>query len=235
MSFGRTLLIAFWTVMVASGQIAPPPASPQYPLILKTRWIYEMRQEFGPGVHPSAREAALLKGNVLQTTLTSEVVGFDFIGGLKYTRVESRHDGLLWMVEWMRLTPDGLFLGKTKEERNEILMTPPQKILSPRLAIGEVWGWKASNAPVNIQTRVMGQEVADVPAGKFDTIKTVHDLSMVLPQATIRSSNTRWFSRGLGYVRQETEVYEGDHLLTRTQLRLIAFQAAKGENTVLHE
>jgi hypothetical protein len=62
MSFGRTVLIAVWTVIFASGQIAPTSASLQYPLAMNTRWIYDMRQEFGPVVHPSRLNAALLKG-----------------------------------------------------------------------------------------------------------------------------------------------------------------------------
>lgn len=225
MNFRFMAFVAAGMVMFVSGQIRPTRASPQYPLAMNTRWTYEMRQEFGPGVHPSGQNAALVKGNVLDTTLVSEVAGSDLIGGVRYARVESRHDGRVWMMEWLRLTPEGLFLGKTNEEVKETLMVPPQKMLSPRLAAGEAWDWKASNAPVNIRTRVTGSEAADVPAGKFDAVKTVHELSMVLPQATIRSTNSRWFAAGLGYVRQETEVYAGDHLLTRTQLRLTAFEA----------
>jgi hypothetical protein len=227
MNFRLLSLAAAGIVMFASGQTAPTPAGPQYPLAMKTRWTYAMRQEFGPGVHPSAEKAALLKGNVLETTLVSEVAGSDLIGGLKYTRVESRQDGRLWMTEWLRLTPEGLFLGKTNEDGKETVITPPQKIMSPRMTVGEEWNWKASNAPVSIKTRVSGKEAADVPAGKFDAIKSVHELSMVLPQATIRSTNRRWLSPGLGYVQQESEVYAGDQFLTRTQLRLMAFDGEK--------
>ena len=215
---------------LASGQVATAPAGPQYPLAMKTRWTYQMRQEFGPGAHPSGPDAALVKGNVLETTVVSEVAGSDIIGGIKYTRIESRHNGRLWMTEWLRLTPEGLFLGKTTEDGDETVLAPPQKILSSRMAAGETWAWKATAAPVTIQTKVAGKEATEVPAGKFDAIKTIHELSMVLPQATVRGTNLRWFWPGVGYVRQESEIYAGDRFVSRTQLRLVTFDAAK-----LHE
>jgi hypothetical protein len=220
--------MAFATGIVATlamGQVRPASANPQYPLAIKTRWTYEMRQEFGPGVHASEQDAALVKGNVLETTLVTEVMGSDMIGGAKYSRVESRHDGRVWLTEWMRLTPEGLFLAKTNENGNETIMTPPQQLLAPAMAAGKSWSWKASDAPVSIRTVVVGKDPADVPAGKFDTTKIVHELTMVLPEAAVRSSNSRWFSPGVGYIRQESEVYAGERLLTRTRLRLLAFDA----------
>lgn len=220
----KRLLILCALAALASGQVAPP----QYPLAMKTRWTYEMRQEFGEGVHPSERDLPLLKGNVLETTVVSEVAGTDLIAGVRYTRVESRRDGRLWMTEWMRLTPQGLFLGKTDEDGDETLLTPPQKILSPRLAAGETWSWKASDAPVTVSVKVGSKETLKAPAGAFETTKIVHAINMVLPQATIQSANSRWFAPGVGYVRQETEVRGGGRLLTRTQLRLTAFKPAPG-------
>ncbi len=182
-----------------------------------------MRQEFSPGVRPAGLDAPLVKGNVLETTLVDVVAGVDLIGGVKYARVESRHDGRLWMTEWLRLTPEGLFLGKTNQDGQVTVMRPPQKILSAQLTPGESWTWKASDAPVSIQTVVAGTEATEVPAGKFEATKTIHEMNMVLPQAKIRSSNSRWFAPGVGYVRQETETYAEEKLVSRTELKLVAF------------
>ena len=226
MNLRAIVLVTLALAPLAPRPAAAAPGAPQYPLAMHTRWTYHMRQEFGPGVHPSGADAALVKGNILETTVVSEVVGSDTIGGVTYSRVESRHDGRLWLTEWLRLTPEGLFLGKTSENGNETVLTPPQEILSPRMAAGEAWAWKASDAPVNVRTHVVGKETTEVPAGRFDAIKAIHELSMVLPEATIHSTNSRWFSSGVGYVRQATETHSGDRLLTRTELRLIAFAPA---------
>jgi outer membrane protein OmpA-like peptidoglycan-associated protein len=223
----RVALFIAFALAPLSGLTAAPADTPDYPLAMNTRWTYHMRQEFGPGVRPSfPADLALLKGNVIETTVVSAVVGSDTIGGIKYSRVESRRDGRVWMTEWLRLTPDGVFLGKTSEDGDPTVFSPPQKILSACPAPGESWAWKASDAPVSIQVRVAGKEAATVPAGKFDTIKTMHDMTMVLPQATIHATNARWFSNGVGYVRQESATYAADHLLTRTQLTLTAFNPA---------
>ena len=222
----RATSFTIWALASLSGLTPAASDAPEYPLAMNTRWTYHLREEFAPGVHPSAPgDAMLLKGNVLDTTLVSEVVGTDTIGRVKYSRVESRYGGRLWMTEWLRLTPEGVFLGKTDENDNPIVLTPPQKILSARLAPGESWAWKASDARVNIQVRVVGKEAANVPAGKFHAVKTTHDVTVVLPQATIHSTNARWFSKGVGYVRQDTETYQGDRLLSRIQLTLTAFEA----------
>ena len=70
---------------------------------------------------------------------------------------------------------------------------------------------------------VAGQESVEVPAGKFDTMKIVHEATIALPQANIRSVNSRWFAPNVGYVRQETETSAGERLLSRNQLTLVAF------------
>jgi hypothetical protein len=73
---------------------------------------------------------------------------------------------------------------------------------------------------------VAGQESVEVPAGKFDTMKIVHEGTIALPQANIRLVNTRWFAPNVGYVRQESETSAEGRLLTRNQLVLVAFGAA---------
>jgi hypothetical protein len=220
------LCISTAIASIAMAQAPSTVAGPSYPLDLHTRWTYEMRQEFSPGVRAAGLDAPLVKGSVLQTTLVDEVVGVDLIDGVRYARVESRHDGRLWMTEWLRRTPEGLFLGKTNQDGQITVLIPPQKILSAQLTPEESWDWKASDAPVGIRTVVAGIEATDVPAGKFDATKTIHEMTMVLPQAKIRSSNSRWFAPGVGYVRQETETYAEDKLVSRTELKLVAFAAA---------
>jgi photosystem II stability/assembly factor-like uncharacterized protein len=208
----------------AAGQVSAAPASPQYPLAIKTRWNYQMRREFGSGVHPNERDAPLLKGNVIESTLVSEVAGFDTIGGAKYARVESQVDGRPWLTEWFRLTPEGLFMGKTFGDGKEVVMTPPQKLLSPALALGETWTWKASDVPVTVAFRVVGRETTEVPAGKFETTRTAAEMTMALPEANVHGSSSRWFSPGVGYVRQESEFYEGDRFLSRVRLVLASIE-----------
>jgi photosystem II stability/assembly factor-like uncharacterized protein len=221
------VLVAAALASSAVGQVPPAPVNLQYPLAINTRWNYQMREEFGPGVHLDEPDAPPLKGSVLETTLISEVAGFDMIGGARYARVESRMDGKLWMTEWYRLTPEGLFVGKTNEDGRQVVMTPPQKLLSPTLASGESWTWKAPDAPVTITVRVVGRETTEVPAGKFETTRMAAEMTMALPEATVHASQSRWFSPGVGYVRMETETHAGDRFLTRTWLTLVGLESGQ--------
>jgi hypothetical protein len=127
--------------------------------------------------------------------------------------VESSTNGRLTDTYWYRLTPEGLFVGKTNEKGRVLVMTPPQKLLSPTLAPGESWSWKAPDAPVTIAVRVVGRETTEVPAGKFETTKTAAEITMALPEATVHASQSSWYSPGVGYVRLETETRAGDWLL----------------------
>ena len=222
--------MVFATVALASsaaGQVSPAPADAQYPLAIKTRWNYQMREEFGPGVHPNERDAPLLKGNVIETTLVSEVTGYDMIGGARYARVESSVNGRPWLTEWFRFTPEGMFVGKRTEDGEEKLLAPPQKILSPTLATGESWTWKASDNPVTSATRVVGKEVTEVPAGKFDATKLTNELTMAQPEGKVRVSQSLWFSPGVGYVRELTEAYLGDRFVSRTWLTLVGLESGQ--------
>ena len=224
----RVMALATAALAVSAvGQDMPAGDKPQYPLALNTRWNYQMRQEYGPGVHVTTPEAPLVKGNVLETTLVSEVAGFDMIGGARYTRLESRINGRLWMTEWFRLTPEGLFLGKTNEDGRETIMTPPQEVLSPTLASGESWTWKASDAPVTIAMRVVGKETTEVPAGKFVATRTASEITMSLPEATFHGSISRWFAPGVGYVRSESETHSGDRFIARTRLTLVGTESGQ--------
>ena len=86
MSFRAMVFVMVAMAAFANGQVATTPGGPQYPLAMKTRWTYQMRQEFAPGARPSGPDAAFVKGNVLETTVVSEVAGSDMIGGIKYIR-----------------------------------------------------------------------------------------------------------------------------------------------------
>jgi photosystem II stability/assembly factor-like uncharacterized protein len=211
----------------AVGQVPPAHANLQYPLAINTRWNYEMKEEFGPGVHPDSPEAPLVKGNVLDLPVVSEVAGYDMIGGAKYTRVESRLNGRLWLTEWYRLTPEGLFVGKRNDDGEAFDLTPPQKLLSPTLASGESWAWKASDASATMAARVVGKETTEVPAGKFEATRTDYETIISLPEATIQATQSRWFAPGVGIVRMELETHAGARLLMRTRLTLVGLESGQ--------
>jgi hypothetical protein len=159
-------------VFLLLAQAAPPaPADVNYPLALHTKWTDRLHQEVGEGVHFGDAMAKLAKGNSVDFVVISEVVGSDVINGGKYVRVESRRSGEPWLTAWYLQTANGLLLGKTidAEGGQEMLMVPPQKLLSTTLKAGESWDWKASDASVVMHIKVVGSADVKVPAGAFHT------------------------------------------------------------------
>lgn len=239
------VLLSVTAMWVSAQAAAQSPASRQspaktssatgggidFPLTLKTKWTYHLRQELGPGVHFGEIDAKLAHGNVLDTTVVSEAVGKDSINGQNYVRFESKRNGNPWLTEWYRLSPEGLLLGKTlnwDEGGQEVIMAPPQKLLSRSMRAGETWNWKASQAPVSIRVRVLEPSTVNVPAGAFHAIQTVHEMTIQTPEGIVVQVNQkRWYVEGMGYLKQETRTMAGNRFLSHVLLTLEKFEAVK--------
>jgi len=208
--------------------IASPSAreSVDYPLALNTAWTYHYHMEVGEGVHFGTGLGKLAKGNTADVTVVSQVVGTDLIGALKYTRIESRMNGLPWLTEWDRLAPEGFMIGKTidAEAGQTIVMIPPQKTLSPSLKTGESWDWNPPGAPVSMHYSVVGTEKVTVPAGTFDAIHVLVVMNISTQGGMVVTRQSRWFVAALGYVKQDTESRLGGRLLTRGVLTLEKYE-----------
>ena len=181
-----------------------------------------MHQEVGPGVHFGDAMAKLATGNSVDVAVVTAVVGSDVINGSKYVRIESRRNGDLWLTEWCRQAANGLMLGKTvdAETGQQVVMAPPQILLSPTLAPGETWDWKATAAPVVMHVRVVGPADVSVPAGVFHATQLGYVMTVQTEGGEVKVQQTRWFAPGVGYVKQDTETRQGDRLLTHVILEL---------------
>jgi hypothetical protein len=203
-----------------------------YPLALKTRWIYHIHKELGSGVHFDEEDGALAKGNTLDITVVSEVAGSDVIGGAGFARVETRRDGKPYMYEWFRIGPEGLLLGKTTDWNSRggpVVMVPPQKVLSPDLRPGDSWAWKASDQPVSIRTRIVGPMTVSVPAGSFRAIETMIDITMQTPDGpVVHGQGRRYFMDGIGFVKQDIRMHVENRFITQIVTTLERFEPSPG-------
>ena len=214
-------------LLLTSTAAGLPPAhfSPDFPLAPNTKWTYHLHQEVGESVHFREDLAKLAKGNSVDASIISQVVGTDFIGALKYTRIESRLNGTLWLTEWDRLGPDGLMLGKAIDPNEGTkIMTPPQKMLSPTLKTGESWDWKPFRVPLQMHVSVVGPDKVTVPAGTYDAVQVLHVMTVNAEPGTVIVRQTRWFVPGVGYVKQDTESHLGSHMLSHNVLVLEKYE-----------
>jgi hypothetical protein len=224
------LAVAFFSWLLSVPAAAPAAESAaDFPLALNTRWIYHFHQDVGEGVHFGPLMTKFVKGNSLDVPVITEVVGSDLINGEKYIRRESCLKGTLWVTEWLRQTANGLLLGKSSdaEQGLDVLMTPPQKLLSPTLKAGESWDWKAPDLSLEMQIKVVGPADLTVPAGTFHTTQLSYDAAIEVEGGTVTIRHTRWFASGVGYVKEDTETRLGDRLLTHVLLTLEKYEPAR--------
>ena len=203
-------------------------AKVDYPLALHTKWTYQLHEELGEGVHYGAADAAIAKGGVLDTVAISEVTGADTINGESFARVDTTRAGNQWLTEWYRLAPNGLLLGRTidHEAQQVKLMVPPQRVLNSELKSGDSWDWQASDIPFRLNFRVVGVVPISVPAGTYSSIEISDDGTIELETNTLNIRQSRWFVSGVGYVKQDTKVSVGEHLLSHTVLNLEKYEPA---------
>ncbi|PYT28349.1 MAG: hypothetical protein DMG58_18570 [Acidobacteria bacterium] len=214
-------------MLLCSGWIWAQPQrnSLDYPLALNTRWTYHLHQENGPGVHFGEDLAALAKDNVVDTSVISEVAGVETIGGHSYTRVESRINGKPWLFEWERVSPEGLLVGKTREQEGpEVTMEPEQKRISATLRPGAFWEWQAKDAPIKFRYTVVGPGAVDVPVGHYQGVHLTATGSVQAPFGKVDIRQETWFVSGVGIAKQETETSVQGHKLSGVLLTLEKFE-----------
>jgi hypothetical protein len=221
------LAVTFFSWLL-SVPAAPPAAESavDFSLAPKTRWTNHLHQEMGEGVHFGPQLSKFANGNSLDVSVITEIAESDLINGEKYMRRETRMKGTLWQTEWLRQTANGLLLGKSSdaEAGDEVLMVPPEKLLSPNLKAGESWEWKAADASVVVQFKVVGPADLTVPAGTFHAIEVSYDATYQIEGGMITVRQTSWFTSGVGYVKQDTESRLGDHLLSHVVFTLEKFE-----------
>ncbi|MGH9409184.1 MAG: OmpA family protein, partial [Vicinamibacterales bacterium] len=221
---------------------APPPREPstpaaggtspgaRFPLAVGTRWTFHERQEIGPDAHFSEEDAARAHGNVVESTVISVVKGTDRLDGSDYVRIESTRAGQPYLIEWYRVAPEGLLLGKRNDIAGqlEIPMRPPQRLLSAALRPGESWSWQNDDHAYAVRRRVVRGGSVTVPAGTYTAARLEGDVTAQQGPLTIQAQEVWWFVPDVGFVlREDTMSASGDFFMHITT-SLEKFEPAEG-------
>jgi hypothetical protein len=83
---------------------------------------------------------------------------------------------------------------------------PPKQFLKNPLAVGQRWTWKGQRpgiVPVDVEesNQVAVAEKIQVPAGKFDSLKVITEVS----QGGAQLKKTYWYASGIGLIKGITE------------------------------
>ena len=195
-----------------------------------TTWKYQMTQEFGQGVRPTAGQNAKVDpdGKVRLPVVIS-IHGTEEIDGIATHKFEMRREGAVQAVQFIEVNDRGAFeLARGNGKGDKVQYDHPQKMLSFPLKAGEKWENKAEVGGKKIDEtyEVIGQESVEVPAGKF----SAYHLRMVGIQP-FRSVVDRWYAPKVGEIKDVTDIVGADgSMRTRISLELTALPTGAGNS-----
>ncbi len=194
-----------------------------------TTWKYQMIQEFGKGVRPSAGQTVKVDSDgKVRLPVVIKVGGTEKIDGVEAHRFELHRQGAVQAVQFVQVSDQGVFeLARGNGQGDKVKYNHPQKMLSFPLKIGEKWEnhAEAGDQKVEEKYEVVGQEPVEVPAGKFNAYH-VH----VVGTEPFRSVVDRWYAPDVGEIKDVTEVRGSDgSMKTRISLELTALPAISNE------
>ncbi len=213
----RTILPGIFFLLGTTGSLA---ADSIFPMTEGTAWNYRMTQEFGAGVRvddPSAKPDADGKFRV---PVTIRITGTETIDGVEVQRFEMRRQDRLQVIQFIQVNEKGMFeVARGDESGERINLSPPQKILSFPLKVGEKWEYHGQGAGEQVDEtyEIVARESVQVPAGKFNAYHL-----RVIGTQPFHSVVDRWYVADVGEVKDVTEVRRPNGaMLQRITLELL--------------
>jgi len=208
-------------LVIVLGAIGNISADTLLPSAVGTTWKYEMTQEFGEGVRPSADEKTTVgPDGKVHLPISIFVAGTEKIDGVETYKYELERQGRVQLTEFLQVNDAGVIaFARADSDGEKAKLTPPQKILSfPPHAEK----WEYNGRVDDIETRqsyeILGRESISVPAGKFDAF---HLRLTQLAPTPPSVQEDRWFTPNVGYVKILTEVkLAGGGLIQRINLEM---------------
>jgi hypothetical protein len=235
-----------WLLLIASIAVGNHAwADTIMPSAKGTTWVYQMTQEFGQGVHPSAENNVKIDADgKVRLPVQIFAAASEKVDGVNTTRYEMHRQGAIQLIEFLQVTNDAVTaVMRADTDGTKFKLNPPQKILTLPPRTGEKWQYKGQVGDIDTTQiyETIAQEQITVPAGKFDAFHVrVTQVEPTQPQVT----EDRWFVPNVGYARILTATKRGDgQLLQKIDLELAelpkigeqpAIAATPAEKKLLH-
>jgi hypothetical protein len=181
---------------------------PYYPLEVGRRWFYRVNfaiqpAEGGARDNPDDDDAG---GEHYLDVYVAEPI---LLKGVRVAALEWKLDQALAQRSYFRVEEDVLRcfrrLQGASESVKDFTLTPPQPTLPRNPTVGQTWTWEGTSGPSEgTQTwTVVRKESLTVPAGTFEAIVVE---STFTGEDDSRGKTTRWLVKGLGLVKEISEV-----------------------------
>ncbi|HEU0208729.1 MAG TPA: hypothetical protein VFQ78_07095 [Candidatus Udaeobacter sp.] len=192
-------------------------SAPAIPTAPGTSWRYNMTEEVGKGFSVSNVKATA--DGKIHVPVLYRIEGTENIDGKDLTKFEMHRAGAVTNTDLLSVDDHGITCWARINLDGELVkFTPPQTIIAVPLKKGFAWDFNGHAGELKVQQHyaVVGEEKADVPAGRFDAYR-IHG-EQTTPNRMIID---RWFAPGVGIVKDITTMQDakGD-LLQRISLEL---------------
>src|SRR5256885_16768828 len=111
-----------------------------FPTSPATTWKYQMIQEFGEGVHPSADEDANVDADgKIRVPVSVFISGTEKIDGVETIKYETHRQGHVQLIEFLQVDENAVTAMARATEGEVYKLVPPQKILGLPPREGDKW------------------------------------------------------------------------------------------------
>lgn len=201
-------------------------AEPLLPTATGTTWKYQMVQEFGKGVHPSADENAKVDPDgKVRLPVSVVAAGSEKIDSVDTTKYQLIRQGTVQLTEFFAVDDKGVTaIARIPVGEGTYRLLPSQTLLKFPLREGDKWEYvgkvrkdDGDQLATKQEFEIVAREAIQMPAGKFDS----YHLRMTVLSPEPKIVEDRWFAPNIGFVKIVTEIDRPDgELIQRVSLEL---------------
>jgi hypothetical protein len=195
-----------------AGEAEDDPAAllgvPYFPLEEGRRWHYRVQFRIEPAEGGDS-DAGPEDSSEGDHYLDVYVAGAVQVGEKQAVALEWKLDQALAQRSYFRVEGGVLFCLKrlqgSAEHVKEFTLSPPQRFLPSKPAVGEEWTWTGLSGPASGTQRfkVLREEELRLPVGTFKTLVVESEFT---GEDDSRGKTTRWLAPGVGIVKEVSEV-----------------------------
>ncbi|MEY2487861.1 MAG: eukaryotic-like serine/threonine-protein kinase [Verrucomicrobiota bacterium] len=206
-----------FTAVLAPGSAISLSATQIMPTVQGTSWRYRMTEEAGEGFRLSNPKSDA--NGKIEESVIYRINQPREIDGRKVMEFEMHRAGIVTNTDLMTVEDQGILCWGRVDGQGEVTkLNPAQIIVRAPLKTGLTWKFdnEVAESPVHQSYAVVGEEEVVVPAGKFHAFH-IHGEQSAPGKMII----DRWFSDGIGIIKDVTETRSADDkLLRRISLEL---------------
>ncbi len=165
-----------------------------YPLEVGNQWEYVMKTE----VEEESPQISIM---------TVKIINKEIINDTETLVIENKGGNIAPQIFYVNKEDGKILCYKKILNGKESYPYPPQLLFDfSSLKNGKKWKWIDENKGIESEGEILGKEVINVPAGRFETYKMKITYQPTHVAGTERAERTIWFAKNVGVVKDDTHI-----------------------------